>query len=112
MSLKFNINIEAAIVGVMVNIKSFGHDETLELSITMSTKVGNKWTVIGTGDPKVTSLHREQMFYKINTTQSIAPYTQCNLRFQFATISTFVETYKVVYTLPENRNPGFSDGLA
>jgi hypothetical protein len=112
LSFNFQVDKKADIIGVKVNLPASLQD-TLT-SIKLRTKWDGEWTDIGTGDPKSTSLHRGEMFYKINAKQSLAANTESEFTFSFATSQGgFLSGEKACtkYILPKDKNPSCSDGL-
>jgi hypothetical protein len=73
-ALDFQINKEADLSGVKIKLPAC-LNVTLA-SITLHTELKDKRIVFGTGDPKSTSLHRGEKFYKIITTQTLAADTK------------------------------------
>jgi hypothetical protein len=106
-AINFTVNKKATLVGVKL-ITKYVHP--LLKAITLSSSVGSKWTVIGTGcsNASQTSLYRGELFHKINCTQSLDGETWYRLTFTFAPTSEQLG----VYTLPKDKVPSHSDGLA
>jgi len=102
--INFTVNKTATLVGVKL-ITKYAHPSLRAITLTISPYFIK--TVIGTGYADVTSLHRGEMFHKINSTQSLTEGTWYRLTFTFAPTAEQLR----VYTLPEDKVPSHSDGL-
>jgi hypothetical protein len=108
-TIRFTINKKAIIVGVKLNTSALGHHSLSSISLKILKK---EWTLIGTGGPKSTSLHKGQMFYKFSSSPSLVADTEYCLEFTFAESLACSRLGEVnLYTLPRDKNPSHSDGL-
>jgi hypothetical protein len=109
-AIRFHINKSATVIGVKLNTNAFGHDSLS--SITLGTILNDIWTVIGIGDPKATSLHRGEKFYRINSIKSLVGFKECYLMFKFAEPICDSDGMLKIYTLSKDKHQSNSGDLA
>jgi len=109
----FQINKKADIIGVKLNLPAC-LNVTLA-SITLFNFLKNKFIVLSTADPKSTSLHKGEKFYKITSPQTLTADTKYTMSLTFKPSTGGIppgknDSYKA-YTLPKDKNTSCSDGL-
>jgi BTB And C-terminal Kelch len=115
MSLKFEVNRKAIIVGVKLDMNAHLHNTLTTISLYKSchNDFGEKVYVgVGKGVPKSTTLYRGEMFCEINSKEKLAAGREYKMIFTFATsLGGDLGEFKT-YSLPKDKNPSCSDGLA
>jgi hypothetical protein len=111
LSLTFEINKDAAIVGVKLNLTACLCDTLSSITLQNEDDI-----VVGKGDPKLKIQHRGETFYKINADESLIACSEYKLTLNFAQSTDGIlpgtsKAYRA-YNLQKDKNPSLSDGLA
>jgi BTB And C-terminal Kelch len=111
LSLKFEVNRKAAIIGVKLNMNAFNHNSLTSITLYKYDDFEGDFIEVGIGVPKSTTLLRGEMFCKINTKESLAADCEYKLTFAFGTSLRDTFGKCRTYSLPKDKNPSVSDGL-
>ena len=112
LSLPFEINKDAAIVGVKLNLTACLCDTLRSITLHNEDDI-----VVGKGDPILKIQHRGEIFYKINADKSLTACTEYKLTLHFAPSTDGIlpgksKAYRAYNLKKQDENPSSSDGLA
>jgi hypothetical protein len=111
LSLKFEVNKKAAIIGVKLNMKAFHHNSLTSITLYKYDDFEGDFFEVGNGVPKLATLYRGEMFCKINTKECLAADCEYKLTFAFGTSLRDKFGKCRTYSLPKDKNPSVSDDL-
>jgi hypothetical protein len=105
LSFNFEIDREAAIIGVKLDLPAFFRD-----SLTSIELYDERYETIGTGDPKLTFLHRGETCYKIIANRRLHSDMEYIVEFYFDGSAS--DKVNKAYALPQYKHLSISEGLA